>query len=265
MSSKFHNRFNIEVAIDEAKARFVNRANSLIFEQLLYTIDYDNQRPVVIREVVAILGEKYESGYPANHFTKNDFPKTLHAIEALYAVLGRWRQFTQQREALLELIHGCLDRAEVSLEIRWEAEEFLPKGAESLDEKLVNDVLAWLRRPGYESVLKPYEKGLKLYLETVPPKSPVGTINDMYVALEAMAKIVTERHNKDLSSNCEVFISRVKASDSYKILLKDYIAYDNDLIRHAPRPGEKKPDPDRKEVESFMYLTGLFIRLAMSP
>ena len=262
MSSKFHIRFNIEVAIDQAKARFVNRANSLIFEKLMDEIDYA-VRKEVIREVVAHLGEPYKDYKPLPNFTKNDFYQTLRAIEGLYEVLCRSQFFNIQKERLENLIHVCLDRAEVSLEIRWEKEEFLPKGAESLDEKLVNDVLAWLRRQGYENVLRPYEKGLKHYLETEPSKSPVGAINDMYIALEAMAKIVTGRQDKDLSANCELFISKVKASDAYKVLLKDYIDYANKLIRHASPPGEKRPDPDRKEVESFIYLTGLFLRLTM--
>lgn len=262
MSSKFHSRFDIQVAIDEAKARFVNRVNSLIFEKLLYNIDY-TIRPEFVRDVVAHIGEPYRGGEPIKNFTKNDFLLTLHAIEGLYEAFSTREGYEDEKDYLLILIQDCLNRAEVSLEIRWEKEEFLPKGAGLLDDKLVNDVLAWLKQQGYDSVLRPFEKGLKHYLETEPSKSPVGTINDMYVAMEAMAKTVTGRHDKDLSANCELFISKVKASDSYKVLLKDYIDYANKLTRHASPPGEKRPDPDRKEVESFIYLTGLFLRLAM--
>ena len=35
MADKFHERFDIEVGIDEAKRRFVNRANNLIFSALM--------------------------------------------------------------------------------------------------------------------------------------------------------------------------------------------------------------------------------------
>jgi len=34
-------------------------------------------------------------------------------------------------------------------------------------------------------------------------------------------------------------------------------------IRHAGKDGQPKQDLTRKEVESFVYLTGVFIRLAV--
>ena len=83
----------------------------------------------------------------------------------------------------------------------------------------------------------------------------------MYEAVEALAKIVTERP-KDLSANAELFISKVNVSDHYKILLKDYVAYAH-KFRHAEDRRGARPMPSRAEVESFIYLTGLFIRLAV--
>ena len=85
----------------------------------------------------------------------------------------------------------------------------------------------------------------------------------MYEALEALTKIVTNRPEKDLSANQELFIKRLKASEPYKKILKDYIEYANEF-RHAQKAGEKRPDVSEAEVESFVYLTGLFVRLAMS-
>ena len=51
-------------------------------------------------------------------------------------------------------------------------------------------------------------------------------------------------------------------SEEYKPILKAYIAYANEF-RHAAEKGQKKARPSRTEVESFIYLTGLFVRLAM--
>jgi hypothetical protein len=55
---------------------------------------------------------------------------------------------------------------------------------------------------------------------------------------------------------------QVNASADYKVLLKDYIDYAN-KFRHAAKEGTPKPALSPKEVESFIYLTGIFIRLAM--
>ena len=54
----------------------------------------------------------------------------------------------------------------------------------------------------------------------------------------------------------------MKASDGYKKILKEYVAYGCDF-RHALEAGEKRPQISHKEAETFIYLTGLFIRLAM--
>jgi len=66
-----------------------------------------------------------------------------------------------------------------------------------------------------------------------------------------------------LSGNAEMFIKTVKASEYYKELLKDYISYANQF-RHVVRHAGARPILTIPEVESFIYLTGLFIRLAIN-
>ena len=84
----------------------------------------------------------------------------------------------------------------------------------------------------------------------------------MHEALEALAKVETGR-DKDLSANAELFVKAVKASVPYKNLLKQYIEYANNF-RHAVGKSAGRPNLSAREVESFMYLTGLFIRLAIN-
>ena len=82
----------------------------------------------------------------------------------------------------------------------------------------------------------------------------------MYEALEALAKIVTGK-DKELSANAELFISTSKLSNEYEPILKAYIAYANEF-RHAAEQGKKKTPPSHQEVESFIYLTGTFVRVS---
>lgn len=152
--------------------------------------------------------------------------------------------------------------SEVDLNVRWQKGRFIPAGAELLDEKIVNESLFWLSREGYASVLEPFEKGLEHFLESSrDPKRLSDVVSDMYEALEAMAKIVAG-NDKDLSANQQLFINKVNASEGYKKILKEYIAYAN-KFRHAAKEGTPKPKISAQEAESFMYLTGVFIRLAM--
>ena len=78
-----------------------------------------------------------------------------------------------------------------------------------------------------------------------------------------MAKILTGRDAKDLSANRELFIKQLKVSPSYSRLVSEYIQYAN-TYRHAAGINTAKQTPVRHEVESFLYMTGLFLRLAQA-
>jgi hypothetical protein len=161
------------------------------------------------------------------------------------------------------LICYLLSESEVDLGIRWQNGQFVKSGAALLDESLVNDPLHWLRSSGYETVLTPFQKGLSHFLHaTKRPELLADVVTDMYESMEALAKIVTGKPDKDLSGNQQLLLSKVKASNEYKHLLRDYIDYAN-RFRHAVREGQPRPELSPKEVESFVYLTGVFIRLAM--
>jgi hypothetical protein len=273
MVEKFHERFDIEVSLDEAKRRFVNRVDNLIFSELLSEALSSNTRVSFKRKIVAALGETYESRSISN-YVSGDFYKTLHALEAFYdaffspgpylvdnyELLARRECKTLLEEYIVRFLVG----AEVDLGVRWENGCFVKTGAVLLDKSLVNDVLHWLRDKSYEDVLTPYEKGLRHFLEVEKrPEVLPDVITDMYEALEALAKIITNRPNSDLSANTELFIKAVKASDAYKNMLKEYIDYAN-RFRHSPRPARPRPSLSIPEVESFIYLTGIFIRLAIT-
>jgi hypothetical protein len=290
MTEKFHQRFNIEVDLDEARRRFDNRVHHNMFHIYWAQIS-DSYRDDITREVLSSLGEKYKgSGILIDKYIGNDFYRNLEAIEYLYETIGLIRQGIlsylgdkiedvrnnpdhpgyrtfRLNDAIVpdpnDLIKFLLNNSEVDLEIRWQDGQFVTSGASELDESLVNEPLQWLSGSKYEPVRTPFEKGLRHFLYS--PKRPEllsDVITDMYEALEALAKIMTNRPTRELSAIQEQFLSQVKASLDYKQLLKDYIFYAN-RFRHALKEGSPKPNLSPKEAESFIYLTGLFIRLAM--
>jgi hypothetical protein len=162
------------------------------------------------------------------------------------------------------MIRVALLESGVDLDIAWNGEIFIKKGAQLLDETLINDPLHWLREPKYENVLKPFEKGLKHWMEANKDRERYGdVITDMFEALEALAKIVTKRNN-DFSGNREKFASELKLPEQYKRMLKDYDSFANEY-RHAATPGKARKYPSERDTEAFMYMTGLFIRLATQP
>jgi hypothetical protein len=251
---KFTQRFNIEIGLEEARRRFVNRIHNNIFNYYYYYRLSENTRFEVHREIVSALGDRYSYSKDLSTQIDDDFFRNLLALETFYH-LG----YT----VIDQYIKKFLSESEVDLGVRWDNGRFIKSGAELLDNKLVNDVLDWLRDQKYITVIQPFEKGLLHFLHAENrPELLTDVVTDMYEALEALSMIITDRPNKDLSANRELFISKVKASIEYKKILSEYINYANEF-RHAQEKGKSKPKILPKEAESFIYLTGLFIRLAI--
>lgn len=257
MSRTFHERFNIEVGMNEARRRFVNRALNLVFGSFLYQF---SDCEGIVTEIATVLGVLYDGDDfdSVKEYIDDDFYKTLLATETLFNIIP-----SDSKEELVAIIHRIINESEVDIGIRWEGGKFMKSGARSLDDGLVNDILAWLSEKGYENVMSPYRKGLDHFLHAEKrPELLADVVTDMYEALEALSKIITGRPNSDLSSNRELFIKTVKASLAYKKILKEYIDYANEF-RHAAEEDKEKPSLSIREVESFIYLTGVFLRLAI--
>jgi hypothetical protein len=260
--SPFHQRFNLEVGIDEARNRFVNRVINKVDQDLGYL-----EQPIMsghyqeaTYNAAIKLGVKYSQYFPFSHYASHNFHNCLIALEAIYEVFVA--KSSREAENLSNLIQYAISLSETDLGIEWRDGVFWPSGAKLLDEALVNENLKWLADKGYQDVLVPFEKGLRHFLEATQKPERLGdTVTDVYEAVEALAKRVTGR-DRDLSENAELFISKLKLSEHYKKMLKDYIEYANDY-RHAAKLGKEKKPLLRNEVEAFIYTSGLYIRLAV--
>jgi len=267
MPKDFHQRFEIKVDKKEAERRFVNRIFNKLFDPIIGTIRQDRFRQTsreITSQIADALGDRYELGSRVSAYILDDFYRCLQAVEAMYQYFGYSTVLKgKEYKTIIDIgVNETLLEAEVDLSIEWTNGRFKKKGAKLLDEKLVNESLRWLSDKKYESVLNPFSKGLEHFLHAENrPELLSDVITDTYEALEAIAKIVTGRETKDLSGNAELFIKKLGVSDSYKRILKGYISYANEF-RHALQESKEKPNLSIPEVESFIYMTGLFIRLA---
>jgi hypothetical protein len=213
--------------------------------------------PRVMKAIAYELGEEPQE--TIERLTKKDFQSTLQAIEVLRKALGN-SGFVRDLDKMVEAL---LQKSEIDLGIRWSDGYFLPSGAKELDEELVNASLKWLREKGYETVQAPFEKSLRHLLRARANLELLSdVVTDAYEALESLAKIACG-NEKTLDANRESFVSLVKASEEYKTILKDYCFFAH-KIRHGASSPDKKPVLTYAETESFVYLTGLFIRLVIS-
>jgi len=271
MDNNIYQRFNIEIGIEEVRTRFINRVYNLVFGHHLDLLTtYRGFGEFILLNVANKLGEKHGGG-AIGYYVKDNFIKCLLAVEAIYEALSAIQIFSDDRESPGSakhdfdiLMQDILSQNEVDIGISWNDGIFTRTGAKLLDENLVNEPLKWLSDPKYQIVQEPFEKGLRHFTEAMQkPELLKDTITDMYEALEALAKIVTGKPRKDLSANRELFVKELRLSKYYSNMLDEYISYACEY-RHAPEPGKKRPIPSPKEVEAFVYTTGLFIRLAIS-
>lgn len=258
----FHERFNIEVREKDAKERFLNRVRNHIFRNFFEhkgKVDEATLKNRILWQVANALGEEYDYFWGFDHYVGADFYGCLQALEVGYAALPK----ETQRQELSLRIGLVISQSETDLGILWQEGIFVRRGARFLDEGLVNEPLRWLSDPKYRNVLAPFQKGLSHFVEAEKePDRLADTVTDMYEALEALAKAVTGRPGKDLSANAELFVKKLKLGHYYNKMLKDYICYANEF-RHGVEEGRQRPLPSGREVEAFVYTTGLFIRLAI--
>ncbi len=260
---KFHERFDIPVDGEAARRRFTNRVDNLVFEHQLHSNVPSNEWLTVISYIASRLGDRFAGNYLEVLAASADFLRHLQAIEAFHDWFAVKRGDLALTDRFDHAVREVLDMSETDLGVRWEDGRFFRSGAPLLDEKLVNDPLRWLRAKGYETASAPFEKALGHLLRAEKDSSLLSdVVTDAYEALEAIAKIVTGR-DVDLSANREAFVKAVKASDDYKVLLQVYISYAN-AFRHAAQLQRAKPAISFPEAESFVYMTGVFIRLADS-
>lgn len=143
MNKEFHERFNIPIATDDAKERFVNRVKEAIFKDFWRSLP-DAAKIGKEKAVIYILGlrENPHEFAPSWIEISSDFWLNVRAVEALHSVLSE-----QYCDRLSSYIESILDLSEVDLGIRWYKDQFIPAGSPLLDEKLVNDGLGVFNRP----------------------------------------------------------------------------------------------------------------------
>jgi hypothetical protein len=134
-----------------------------------------------------------------------------------------------------------------------------PTGVRMLDEVLVENNLAWLRR--YPKAAKPFEEALKIYMAK-DPNQYRNMLDNLRVALEQMLQAVLN-NQKTLENQKQEFLAWLKKQGAHsqignmyhELLFGYFTRYQNDAVKHH------EDTYTSAEIEFILYATGTLLRL----
>lgn len=283
MADDFRKRMGLDkIDIAEARKRFLNRVNVSILRWLQNNEGvrfYDENFIWWISEQIGeSWGERVEPrddgvGYwfdlTMEEMTDKDFYKTLGVIEKAYEYLqeGRAMQignsygYHRDEVITLDRFDGRMTRimslTERDLGVFWKSGKFYLSGAKELDQALISDSLEWLIH--YPAAREHFLVALEHYKKSIS-NIPAGkdAITNSYTSVESLAQEFLQ-NDIPFDKNSNELVDKLDLPKEYKQVIHYYKQLAHEYgSRHAGN------DPKHKEVEAFIYLTGLLLRLMVS-
>lgn len=264
MLGRFNEIFGIQDDLLTEQRRFVERINQTALasiEKFQYPISYKLIFEVVCYWLGTNANDRIAKANQGNYFssetfipplrslTHDEFMETLKVLEFLYKALEK---SPDSQKTLSRSIENALGYATVDLGVTWNAGMFYPSGAQELDVKLIEEPLKWLQ--DFPNEKADYLKSIKGYAN----KQLDVVIINCYIAVEGLARVILE-NQKTLDNNREGLMKTLGLSQEWKALLSNFITYANEFKRHA---SENRHNLNPVEVEGFLYMTGVLLRMA---
>ncbi|HDZ21687.1 hypothetical protein LCGC14_0698120 [marine sediment metagenome] len=149
--------------------------------------------------------------------------------------------------------------AEIAVAVRGNTVTLYPRGARLLDDHVVEDTLAWLRK--HYAAAKHFESALRIYLAKNASQFR-NLLDELRAALEKLLRSVLG-NRKSLENQASVLLPWLKdkgvhthVRDLYRDLLKHFTDYQNAAVKHGT-------GWVLCEVEYMIYLTGTFMRILL--
>jgi hypothetical protein len=254
---QFDHSFQL-ASLDEEKRRFVNRIQYALFDQFRDILSKDYHLELFNR-VCFLTGENSEEllsrlfgGWEPNFalLGKGDFTLTLRTIVAIFQATNNSPEL---QERTSDAVEQALNAASIDLGVKWVDGVFFPVGEPLLDHELLEESLRVLNNLPNE------RKDITLALENYQAGRLYGVVDHCYKAIEGITRHLLN-NRKSLIANKQDLLRSISLSSSWGTILANYIEYANEYHRHA---GESRHDLKPAEVESFLYLSCVMIRLCL--
>jgi hypothetical protein len=258
MLKDIYKRLNLETDLKKEQDKFIKRIQ-LIFKKVdskhhSCVGGPDNDLYNVSNKIAFQLGEE-KRDILEEYLDNPTIERVLTVIEIFLNVIKKAQGFYSENEYLPLKIEETINLSIIDLGISFKNGKFYKKGAEELDEKLIFEPLEWLN--DYPKTKIFFEGALKENLRKDYPDA----ITKSYSALESLVKTLLN-NNKNLKKNIPKLLERLNLPDQWGKILFNFCDYAHEFSsRHGKEEGTKPSKINPEIVESYIYFTGLVIRL----
>lgn len=263
ITQRFNKLFDISPDLSNEKDKFVNRINQTAIKEAQDYYHYEKLFNYVCYEFGLnardLYAERNRHNYSATidpslrSITGDDFEKTLKMLAVLVNFYEDENE--QKGDEIESWIKIALRSSEVDLEIRWHNGMFYPAGDRKMDKELVEDVYDWL--DSLPTTKKYYKEALLSYSK----KNYNDLVGNLYNVLEDSARKLLNNRTV-LRGNKEKLLSYLKLSGQWSTVLSKFIEFCDEYKRHASETQAAKIITP-EEAEATLYLTGIFLRIAL--
>lgn len=270
MLKKFNQLFSIPISKEEEMDKFVQRVNQTIFSDIKdnpYPASYES----IFKNICYYLGINHQDeirkknrdnyGYSLiipslRSLTNDDFYKTLKMIVLLYKYFDDNEEW---KNKISKWVTIAISNAEKDLGIRWSDGMFYSSGAEFLDEHLIDDIIGVLQTEDRKAILIAYKKGLKEFWESRSDRNKFkNVIRDMQLSLDEASKVLISDKNVGFQYLLkDKKWDKIIANKYYQKIFFQLNELADKLVKH-----KSDEEFDIIEIETFIYLTGIFLRVA---
>jgi len=266
-----YKRFNITVNLDGAISIFRNKIENILShgqlgEEIFETKDNEID---VFWELCNVLGIEYQyhgySGGKVSHiFDDLNFPEYLFRLQILLNFLLDCGK-KQSAINLIGIIENAINASPTDLGIRikfykTKGAQILFSGAKLLDSKLVDDILGVLEDKEKLPIKVAFEKGLREFSEgKKAPEKLRDCVRDMQLATDELMHFVFKDKNIGLKHLFKDKRCEKLGLNQYQVqIFWQYKEFADKLAKH-----KSDAKIDEFDAESFIYLTGLLMRLIL--
>ncbi len=253
MLKDIYQRLGLETDLNKEKTKFYRRINmsvKLVIDPFHNSENYETYEEIK-DELKFKLGEM-EMVYIDDYFTKiRTFEEYLMVYEIFLNILNKFS--SSSYEEFKKRIKEAINESAIDLGIVFENDKFMLKGAEELDKKLILETLDWIN--DYPNTRELFDGALKEYLLG----DYADAITKCYSSIENLAQTFLNS-DKSLDNLVQDLLRELNLPQQWKSILNNYCDYAHKFSSRHGNAGNKEP-VKFKDVEAYIYFTGILIRL----